>query len=56
MPKPSPEKPDIEFAPDAWERFETLVKSAAKMGPKPHKGSPSQTKGGVKKAKAKKRP
>jgi hypothetical protein len=30
MPKPSLKKPDIEFVPDAWERFERLVKSAAK--------------------------
>jgi hypothetical protein len=36
MPKPSPKKPDIEFAPDAWERFERLVKSAAEIGHKPH--------------------
>jgi hypothetical protein len=37
MPKPSPKKPDIEFEPDAWARFETLIKSAAKMGHQPHK-------------------
>lgn len=36
MPKPSPKKPEIEFAPDAWERFERLVKSAAKIGHMPH--------------------
>jgi hypothetical protein len=54
MPKPSPKKPEIEFAPDAWERFESLVKSAAKMGPRPHDGSRPQPKVAVKK-KAKKR-
>ena len=53
MPKPSPEKPEIEFEPDAWERFESLVKSAAKIGPMPHKPSPSQKAKGVK-AKGKK--
>lgn len=26
----------LELAPDAWPRFEALVKSAAKMGHKPH--------------------
>ena len=45
MPKPSPKKPDIEFAPDAWERFESLVKSAAKMGPRPHDGNSAQGQG-----------
>jgi hypothetical protein len=49
MPKPSPKKPDIEFAPDAWERFESLVKSAAKMGHHPHKATPPQPKVAVKK-------
>lgn len=44
MPKPSPKKPTVaslqdEFEPDAWERFESLVKAAAKMGPRPHDGS-----------------
>ncbi|HVW72670.1 MAG TPA: hypothetical protein VHC39_03445 [Rhizomicrobium sp.] len=28
---------NIELDPDAWPKFEKLVKSAAKMGPKPHK-------------------
>jgi len=27
---------DLELDPDAWPRFEKLVKSAAKMGHKPH--------------------
>jgi hypothetical protein len=26
----------VELVPDAWPKFEKLVKSAAKMGPKPH--------------------
>lgn len=55
MPKPSPKKPPdslkIEFEPDAWERFESLVRSAAKMGPRPHDATPPQSK----KAKAEKR-
>jgi hypothetical protein len=44
MPKPSPKKPDIEFEPDAWARFETLVKSAAKMGPMPHRATKKKAK------------
>jgi hypothetical protein len=44
MPKPSPKKPDIEFAPDAWSRFERLVKSAAKIGHMPHDQSAPQAK------------
>jgi hypothetical protein len=37
-PKPiSPEVANLELHPDAWGNFEKLVKSAAKMGPKPHK-------------------
>ena len=56
MPKPSPKKPDkLEFAPDAWERFESLVKSAAKMGHQPHAATRPQPKAAVK-AKAKKGP
>ena len=27
----------VELEPDAWPKFEKLIKSAAKMGPKPHK-------------------
>ena len=27
----------VELDPDAWPKFEKLIKSAAKMGPKPHK-------------------
>lgn len=54
MPKPSPKKPEIEFAPDAWERFERLVKSAAKVGHMPHDGSPPQPKKLVKKRSPKK--
>ena len=57
MSKPSPKKaaPSLkhEFAPDAWERFETLIRSAAKMGHQPHKPTPQQSKAAVKK-KAKK--
>jgi hypothetical protein len=26
---------DLDLSPDAWSKFEKLVKSAAKMGPKP---------------------
>jgi hypothetical protein len=48
--KPSPKKPEkLEFAPDAWERFESLVKSAAKMGPRPHDGTRPAQKASVKK-------
>jgi hypothetical protein len=28
---------NLELDPDAWSKFEKLIKSAAKMGPKPHK-------------------
>ena len=49
MAKAKPKAPKIEFAPDAWERFKTLVKSAAKLGPIPHKATPTQAKLGVKK-------
>jgi hypothetical protein len=27
---------NLDLDPDAWPKFETLIKSAAKMGPKPH--------------------
>jgi hypothetical protein len=27
---------NLDLDPDAWPKFEALVKSAAKMGPKPH--------------------
>jgi hypothetical protein len=54
MPKPSPQKPDVEFAPDAWERFERLVKSAAKIGHMPHDTTPPQPKRAVKKKARKK--
>lgn len=27
---------NLDLDPDAWPKFEKLVKSAAKMGPKPH--------------------
>lgn len=57
MAKPSPRKPadspKIEFEPDAWQRFESLVKSAAKIGHKPHDGSRSQPKKVAKKKAAK---
>jgi hypothetical protein len=45
---PAPKKPKnvnkreieaVELVPDAWPKFEKLVKSAAKLGPKPHKDS-----------------
>jgi hypothetical protein len=49
MPKPSSKKPEIEFAPDAWERFERLVKAGAKMGPRPHDGTRPKAKATVKK-------
>ncbi|MBR2818805.1 MAG: hypothetical protein IKE60_29325 [Reyranella sp.] len=34
--KPTPKAPKLEFEPDAWARFESLVKSAAAMGHRPH--------------------
>jgi hypothetical protein len=41
-PKPiSPEIESLELDPDAWEKFEKLIKSASGMGPKPHKGRKS---------------
>lgn len=54
MPKPSPKKPSApslkdDFEPDAWERFESLIRSAAKMGHQPHKPTPPQPKAAVKK-------
>ncbi len=56
--KPAPKKRatslKLEFEPDAWERFETLVKSAAKMGPRPHDGSAAQPRVAVKKKMKKK--
>jgi len=56
MAKPSPKKPKLEFAPDAWERFESLVKSAAKMGPLPQRAiAPQRKKAVKKKARAKSR-
>jgi hypothetical protein len=30
----------LDIDPDAWPKFEKLIKSAAKMGPKPHKKTP----------------
>jgi hypothetical protein len=29
---------NLDLEPDAWPKFEKLIKDAAKMGPKPHKG------------------
>src|SRR6266446_67697 len=49
----APRKPDPEFEPHACARFETLVESAAKMGPRPHKATPPQRKVAVKKKRAK---
>jgi hypothetical protein len=41
---------DIELVPDAWPKFEGLIKSAAKMGHKPHvhpeEGAPSRVRKG----------
>jgi hypothetical protein len=38
--KPTQEEiANLELDPDAWPKFEKLVKSAARMGPKPHKVS-----------------
>jgi hypothetical protein len=41
MPKPSSKKQTdpskLEFEPNAWERFEALVRSAAKMGHLPYR-------------------
>lgn len=60
MPKTSPKKPapspKLEFEPDAWERFESLIRSAAKMGPRPHDGSSPKARATTKKkaSKAKK--
>ncbi len=48
MDKSKPERASkrvtVDIDPDAWPRFEALVKSAAKMGHKPH-GGPKATKG-----------
>jgi len=39
-PKPiSPEVAALDLDPDAWPKFEKLIKSAAKTEPKPHKAS-----------------
>jgi hypothetical protein len=43
--KAKPLKPDasnLDLDPDAWGRFEALVKSAAKMGHKPHAAKPTK--------------
>jgi hypothetical protein len=32
----------VDLAPDAWPKFEALVKSAAKMGHKPHASKTSR--------------
>lgn len=31
---------DLDLDPDAWPKFEKLIKSAAKLGPKPHEKPP----------------
>ncbi|GEP57334.1 hypothetical protein [Reyranella soli] len=49
----SPQKLENEYAPDAWERFERLVKPAAKIGHMPH-ATPPQLKRAVKKSTSKK--
>lgn len=55
-PKTTPKAPKLEFEPDAWERFESLVKSAAKMGPRPHDGSQPKAKKPVNSSPAMKKP
>jgi len=40
-PKSKASATELEFGPDAWPKFEALVRSAAKMGHKPH--SPATT-------------
>jgi hypothetical protein len=47
-PKAAPEPQPVELDPDAWPKFEALVKSAAKMGHKPH--APSRPKPASRKA------
>jgi hypothetical protein len=42
--KASPKPVDLELDPDAWPKFEALVRSAAKMGHRPQK-SGTKTKG-----------
>jgi hypothetical protein len=34
---PGVDSSNLELDPDAWPKFEKLIESAAKMGPKPHK-------------------
>jgi hypothetical protein len=38
--KPKPKSEGLDLDPDAWPKFEALVKSAVKMGHKPHSGEP----------------
>jgi len=41
--KPLAAKSDaLDLDPDAWPKFEALVKSAAKMGHKPHEPDPER--------------
>ena len=35
---------EIELDPDAWPKFEKLIRSAAKMGPMPHSSAPKRAK------------
>ncbi len=41
-PKAKPKEPLPELDSEAWRKFESLVKSAAKMGHKPHSGKPKR--------------
>jgi hypothetical protein len=34
--KKAPKPEAIDLDPDAWPKFEKLIKSAAKLGPRPH--------------------
>jgi hypothetical protein len=38
---PIPTASEVELRPDGWERFESVVKAAAKRGPK-HRTTPSK--------------
>jgi hypothetical protein len=46
-PKAKPHRPDtsnLDLDPDAWPKFENLVKAAAKLGSKPHDAKKSKRK------------
>jgi hypothetical protein len=42
------DKASLELDPNAWPKFEKLIKSAAKMGHKPHTGTRKTAKGSLK--------